>query len=217
MNRYIQTFTGRYLAVFRRNKKTYSIITYDTNARRWHSTTDINTTTHPPALNSSPIESAKVKLYVSANLFIECVANGAYIDCMNYHIPIVTKVGSSRQFPASIFMNEFECTTQSSLPHPDNPLWILYPITVAIAVPPALARRVLQGIPKRIAWIIAEDASKKEETCPITMEVISPITASVTNCFHVFDTNAITTWLQTHTECPVCKQPTVSTVCYTEG
>jgi hypothetical protein len=63
----------------------------------------------------------------------------------------------------------------------------------------------------RIAWIIAEDASKKGETCAITLDEVSPLTASVTSCYHVFDTKALDIWFQTNTTCPVCKQNTVAT------
>jgi len=63
----------------------------------------------------------------------------------------------------------------------------------------------------RIAWIIAEDASKKGETCAITLDEVSPLTASVTSCYHVFDTKALNIWFQTNTTCPVCKQKTVAT------
>jgi hypothetical protein len=63
----------------------------------------------------------------------------------------------------------------------------------------------------RIAWIIAEDASKKGETCAITLDEVSPLTASVTSCYHVFDTKALNIWFQTNNTCPVCKQKTVAT------
>jgi SUMO ligase MMS21 Smc5/6 complex component len=29
---------------------------------------------------------------------------------------------------------------------------------------------------------------------------------TVTSCFHIFETDAIQTWLRGHTTCPVCKQ-----------
>jgi hypothetical protein len=63
----------------------------------------------------------------------------------------------------------------------------------------------------RIAWIIAEDASKKGETCAITLDELSPLTASVTSCYHVFTTTALDIWFQTNNTCPVCKQRTVAT------
>jgi hypothetical protein len=66
----------------------------------------------------------------------------------------------------------------------------------------------------RIAWIIAEDASKKGETCAITLDEISPITASVTSCYHVFTTSALETWFQTKSICPVCKQKATYTPAY---
>ena len=63
----------------------------------------------------------------------------------------------------------------------------------------------------RIAWIIAEDASKKGDKCAITLDELSPLTASVTSCYHVFTTTALDIWFQTNHTCPVCKQRTVAT------
>lgn len=73
-----------------------------------------------------------------------------------------------------------------------------------------------KAIPRRIAWLIAEDACKNNQECPISMDAITPITAKVTTCFHVFDGASIDTWLQTHNTCPVCKQTCVATAAFVE-
>ena len=87
-------------------------------------------------------------------------------------------------------------------------LWILPPpaaAAAAAAVPKPKAKP--KPIPRRIAWLVAEDACKNKESCPISMEDISPITASVTSCFHVFDTPSLNTWLQEKNTCPTCREP----------
>jgi hypothetical protein len=93
-------------------------------------------------------------------------------------------------------------------------LWDVAPLPPAV---PAVIVATVEPIPKRIAWLIAEDAAKQEEKCPITMEPISPITASVTSCFHTFDSEAIATWLVNHTTCPQCRKKCEATVAYTEA
>jgi SUMO ligase MMS21 Smc5/6 complex component len=71
-----------------------------------------------------------------------------------------------------------------------------------------------EPIPRRIAWLVAEDASKNSETCSITLDEISPITASVTTCFHVFNSDAIAKWLTTNPLCPMCKKRCQATVAF---
>jgi hypothetical protein len=75
-----------------------------------------------------------------------------------------------------------------------------------------------EEIPQRIAWIVAEDACKRGEDCSITLDAITPITAAVTSCFHVFDADAIAKWLESTpgSLCPMCKKAAVATVCFTE-
>jgi hypothetical protein len=138
---------------------------------------------------------------------------------MTHNVPIIRKLGNSAiNFPNTYYSFEFQCTVNSILP-PVDALWELAPLPIQqVPAPVPVIQRVRtpKEIPQRIAWIIAEDASKKEDTCPITLELISPLTAAVTSCYHVFDANAIASWFETHTECPVCKTKCVTTVCFTE-
>lgn len=41
--------------------------------------------------------------------------------------------------------------------------------------------------------------------CPITMEPIKK--AKALNCMHVFETDAIESWLREHNTCPICRSP----------
>jgi hypothetical protein len=65
----------------------------------------------------------------------------------------------------------------------------------------------LTPIPKRIALLITEDACKREESCPISMEVLTVETTAVTTCFHTFNQDAIAGWFaqSDSNTCPVCR------------
>jgi len=74
-------------------------------------------------------------------------------------------------------------------------------MAAAVAAPP-----LPTAIPKFVADALIAASVAAEATCPITMEPISPATAAVTSCFHVFDANAIAIWLTNNHTCPTCKQ-----------
>ena len=150
---------------------------------------------------------------------VHCRANGDYLVWVNenvtHSVPILHKKRTSpNNFLNRYFNYEFHCTAQSANP-PVPDLWILVPLA-PVPVPVPIRTQLPKQIPQRIAWIIAEDSSRKEDNCPITLEPISPLTAAVTSCYHVFDANAITSWIATHSECPVCKTKCVTTVCFSE-
>jgi hypothetical protein len=99
---------------------------------------------------------------------------------------------------------------------PANPVNAVNPANPAN---PANIFMRLKPIPKRIAWLIAEDASKSNESCPILAEPISPLTSAVTSCFHVFDCEAINEWFvrnPVNTQCPVCREVCLFTKAFTD-
>ena len=66
-------------------------------------------------------------------------------------------------------------------------------------------------VPKFVADLLIADAVAKAATCPITMEPLKADTAAVTTCFHIFDANAIASWLASDAgngACAVCRKPT---------
>jgi hypothetical protein len=220
--RSINIFRDPYLAIYRPNKKTYSIVQWVDQGRYWKRTLVdydlIATTTLRTQL--IPLGNCEINIYpnnTNQAILVNCVASGQYLRYGNFDVAIIQKKPNSRaSFRANIFMCEFPCTTvtQETQETPGTlPLWTIgdpnriYTHISSITIKP-------QPLPTRIAWIIAEDASKKGETCPISLDAISPITASVTSCYHVFDSNALATWLRTKNTCPMCKQKTVATVAY---
>lgn len=218
--RTIQTFIGNYIAFYRPNKRTYSIISYNHPRRIWIPNNE-QIQNGTVSLNKMVSELVNVNIVYKQDKKVECKTDGEYIVWVNgnitHNVPILHKRSSSaHSLPNNYFTHEFRCTDQSMIP-PVVALWDLVPLPVQ-QLPIAVLHRVRtpKEIPQRIAWILAEDASKKEDLCPITLEPISPLTAAVTSCFHVFDANAIASWFQTHSECPVCKTNCVTTVCFSE-
>jgi hypothetical protein len=216
----IQTFRERYIAVYRPNKKTYSILEFINNGSFWRRLL-LPELQGPITLRTSAIPHAPVQINTTygntdPEQRVKCVASGQYLRWGDYDVAIVQKKRESIPFRDTVFAYEFTCTTTAPETPGTRPLWTLYaPVAAPVNTVYAHVSTIkIEPLPKRIAWIIAEDASKKEETCSITLEPISPITASVTTCYHVFDTDALATWLLTKNTCPLCKQKTVATVAF---
>ena len=81
----------------------------------------------------------------------------------------------------------------------------------AAAAAPAAARApAAPAVPKFVADALIAAAVASTAACPITLEPITPASAAATTCFHVFDANAIASWLasdESHGACPTCKAP----------
>ena len=217
----VNEFVHYRIAILRPNKKTYSILQWIPQGRYWRA---IAVT--PEAIAAATLcrreESiecnAKINIYNSNNntgLYVRCRTLKDYLIYDTSNIAIIKKVSySTNNFPNRIFHNEFTCTNYPAVNPVDVPaLWTIYrrPVQTLIQIAPV---HVLVPLPTRIAWILAEDASNKGETCPITLEPISPISASVTTCYHVFDSNSLAIWFQTNDKCPFCKQKALSTAAF---
>jgi hypothetical protein len=85
--------------------------------------------------------------------------------------------------------------------HPPVP--VLIPVE---APPPKVKGGPKESIPAFVRNVLIADAVAKATTCPITMEPLTAANAAVTTCFHLFQKEAIGTWLRDHSSCPVCKQ-----------
>jgi hypothetical protein len=212
----IHEFREPYIAVYRPNKKTYAILNWEPVGRFWKryavdQTLLPNVTLRTQNIPEAPSRINYISYNTEGNRCIRCIGTGEYLVYGMHYIAVLRKVPSSPSFPLTIFMHEFPCTARSEPPVPIPPLWTLRTHAILPVPAPLPALPQITPLPMRIAWIIAEDASAKGETCSITLEQISPITASVTTCFHCFETNAINTWLETHSSCPLCKQATRAT------
>jgi len=218
----IRLFRRGQIAIFRPNKKTYSLLAWNIVHAYWSrdmvdpeyaAAATIRTHTLPPApvlINTIPNNS-------TINLNVKCKATGKYLFYNGVEIPILIKErGSPRGFSDSIYSFEFTCTATSQEEPDTEPLWTLYMAEPRVVYTVLTPDPHIEPVPQRIAWLIAEDASKRGETCSITLDEVSPITASVTTCFHVFDASAIATWFQTNDTCPMCKRKAIATPAYTD-
>ena len=217
----IRMFRRSQIAIFRPNKKTYSILGFNLNGAYWsRNPVDpeyvATSTIRRHILPSAPVVINTIPYNTTVNLNVKCKATGKYLFYDNMEIPIVIKERDSpRSFSDAFYNFEFTCTATSEETPGTEALWTLYTAEPRVVYTLLTPQPVLEPIPQRIAWLIAEDASKRGETCSITLDEISPITASVTTCFHTFDANAIATWFQTNDTCPMCKRKAIATSAYT--
>lgn len=79
-------------------------------------------------------------------------------------------------------------------------------MAMAMAAPVPVPTSTIRGLPPHIKNIVLANSISKNETCPITTEDITMENGAVTSCGHVFCSEAITRWLSSKHECPVCKQ-----------
>lgn len=211
----IHTFNTHHVAFFRPIKRTYIILYWNGVRRRW-----LKYTGDLPNLSihrSLTTDNGRVRISISTrpNGIIQQIdvrSRGYYLQSGTNLITILEKDGS---LPQSFNAREYtleDPTLVANLNEVD--LWTTQPPPLDVPqaqpvpqpAPPVLAP--LKAIPKRIAWLIAEEASKANESCPILTDLISPLTSAVTTCFHVFDYDAINEWFArnpVNTRCPVCR------------
>lgn len=78
---------------------------------------------------------------------------------------------------------------------------------VAPVVPVGPKIYTIAVIPQHAVRAMLRDAAMYEEACPITGNDIDIENGAITSCFHLFEKNAIATWLalpNSHDKCPVC-------------
>lgn len=209
----IHNFTTNLIAFWRPQKHTYYALSWDQECRYWrpwHGTVLGGLSKHKSTAHLVP-GSVEIKISnTNTRVRIEC--EGEFLMLGTTRISIV-KRRSGATIPNAWKNHELGPLTERAGVDELVSLWDLAP---AAPVPP-VALATLEAIPKRIAWLIAEDASKNDEKCPITMETISPITASVTSCFHSFDSAAIAAWLTNHSTCPQCRKNCVATIAFSDA
>jgi len=213
----ISRFIGPYVCFFRRNKKSYYVLHWDAACNKWlrSNPTLPDLTLHRSEITRNAEVSINIATYGGAPpKLIQVTADGFYIKSGDICIPILK---ARTSLPQAFMITEYTAS-ETPFTNTDYVLWSLAAPVVYAAIPPPLAPvQVKEKLPKRIAWLLAEDASKGGETCPISTNDISPITASVTTCYHVFETEAINEWVARHpinTPCPVCRKPCEVTAAY---
>ena len=189
----IHLFTSSYIAVFRPQKRTYYIFKWNQPTRKWYVHLEdlpgltLHRSGHRDATAVLDLQVRRTSIAASFR------ADGHFLRSGDKIITVLRKTGGT------IPTTRDYVAIQNDMYEQDHNLWTIKdPISV----------KIIPKIPRRIAWIIAEDAAKQNEICPISMETISPLTSSVTSCFHVFYTTSIKEWFERHpskSPCPVCR------------
>lgn len=231
----LQNFNNNFLAFYRPQKREYCLLTWQPAARNWqkaeldeHDTplTLHRSTVHPPA-------SGYINVKGRVAIRVDFIVNGFFVKTTNTQtnqvssMPVLTLIPHAyRNIPASMKKKSYYATQPVLDYEQAQDLWTVAPPRAnpqraprPPAPPPASVQ--VEAIPRRIAWLIAAEAEKQEDSCPITMDTISPLTAAVTTCFHCFDAEALASWNATRgggaTECPLCKKQCLFTKAFEEG
>jgi len=82
--------------------------------------------------------------------------------------------------------------------------------TAVFAAPAAVfaapaAKPAPTPFPRHLIAPVLAHAEATKAICPISLEPITKENATVTSCGHIFQTEAIATWLTDHTICPECR------------
>ena len=208
----ITAFTNSTVAFFRPRKRTFYFFKWDNPTRKWfREGGDYPNLTIHKATNHV-MSTAKLVLAHTRNRILEINirADGTFLKSENKIIPILK---SRTNIPASLILQEYQAIQLEETYLTENQLWN---IRIPVETPPQIPQENTQKIPTRIAWLIAEDACKNNEICAITMNVVSPLTAAVTSCFHAFERDALEEWLLIKNTCPVCRKRCSSTRAYDE-
>jgi len=197
----ISVFIGSVVAFHRPRKGTYYLFKWDPSSQKWYrdALEYPNLVVNRSNLHREASGQINVVLGRRNTHMIQFVSDGHYLTSGVIYIPILK---ATQRIPPFTIYKEYTAGVAEYL-ITDVRLW-----NVTQPAPPAAPAAPPQAdpIPQRIAWLIAEDASKEKECCPITMNEISPIVAAVTSCFHVFERAALQEWMETKDSCPVCRK-----------
>jgi len=214
----IHTFRDPLICFFRSRKRTYYLLQWEPGVRKWVRT-DINIpnlTLHRSSVSRDGYVNISIATHLTGrSKLIPITADGFYLKSGDMCIPILK---TTHQMSQAFMLSEY---TALDTPYTDtqHQLWSIH-VQIQNPLPPQPEMiAFIEKIPKRIAWLIADEASKNNESCPISTNPISPITASVTSCFHVFESDSINEWIKLHpnnTTCPVCRKSCEVTSAYSE-
>ena len=200
----IHTFQGTILAFWRPVKRTFYLLKWDNISRQWEYEVADPEVQQPFTIHKSSVHEGVGTVMIRVKSSGRRFYNTRIRCCSRFlkrgdgpSIPIAKAVVTP---PSARIKREYTAIPSE----PDNYLVDVRLWSEVVQAPPKKPK--LTPIPRRIAWIIAEDFCKNGETCPISLEEITPITASVTTCFHVFQSGHLNTWFSSgNNTCPVCR------------
>jgi len=211
----IQTFNTNFIAFFRPIKRTYYILQWHEEFHFWGKHNELHplitlhkTMNHGEGSCVIHVQKGRRDIYL-----ITVKGDGHFLKIGNLTIPIMQKIHgyvSNGCIGREYIAQDYSLNTQEEPYLQDIPLW-------AFAQPPLeqfhtpITHLKETPIPRRIATLIAEEAIKNNESCPITMEPIILNESAVTSCYHVFSAKALESWIVLGNPCPVCRNDCVMT------
>lgn len=87
-------------------------------------------------------------------------------------------------------------------PRPEQPNYR----QVIPSAPPAQQRQNAKPTKPHIVTLVLKHDIQEKRICPITHDPITENSTCIAPCYHSFDTEAITCWLQTNSTCPECRE-----------
>ena len=154
---------------------------------------DIENTYHTAVLKK---RQGRVNHYITWKNERKCLTRGN----LKYPVLRITPMSS---LPV-VNINTFIPIVQPQQPAPVQPTPV---VPVPVPVPEAPKIYTIATIPQHAVRAMLRDAAMHEETCSITGDEIDVTNGAVTSCFHLFEKNAIATWLampNSQDKCPVC-------------
>lgn len=219
----VHNFISLYLAIYRPIKKTYYLLQWHNTVQRWNLCTNL-IEPRPAVIEKCKSRrhpgggTVNIKIWSGSYMNVSC--DSTYLKYGDLHIPIGKRAGGYNISSALLRRQQQQqrefTATAGPFGEQNVELWtVLAPAAATAATAPTATATI--PLPKRIAWLIADDASRNNEICSITMDPISPLTASVTSCFHCYDSTAIEAWLLNKPECPQCRTKCIATRAFVEN
>jgi hypothetical protein len=213
----IHNFLYNKIAVqHRRNTYTYNLFSWDEPSLIWRPVVcDMNPIFHHQSITQAATATVNITLTpwlpphtVRGNRYqrpVVCTGKFLKTTATNGNVEYIPVVTMRITVPQTLKKRDYTSMDPTEPVSQDVNLYTVRPAAPAQKVKPQ--QTPLTPIPKRIAMLIAEDACKKDESCPISMEVLTVDTMAVTTCFHVFNQDAIAGWFaQSDSKtCPVCR------------
>lgn len=208
----VQNFIGTRIAILRPSLRTYYFLDWDADRRRWGPVgEDI------PSEQLQHGQHAELRHY-DLKIFLRMLRGpskelrgrvcGQFVRRTQPNGTIqtyaVATLSPFNKLPTSYTRREYRVSNHFGSPIIDD--MQLYRVAAPPRTPaPPQRPSDPEGLPKRIARILALDYINSGDECPITMMPLEIDQTAVTSCYHVFEKGAIKEWMKSNTSCPVCK------------
>lgn len=208
----VQNFTETRIAIIRPSLRTYYFLDWNSTLRVWGGVEEEIPSEQLQHGQRAELRTYALKFFMrmlrGRNKELRGYVTGSFVrrtqpDGSIQHYA-VTYLHRNNTLPTWCTRKEYRVGNHFASPVIDDVQ--LYTICTPVpVVPSAPVPSGPEGIPKRIARILALDYINTGDECPITMMPLDIDQTAVTSCYHIFEKGAIAEWMKSNTSCPVCK------------